>query len=105
MVSTTTKLPAGDSLDERDIHAWLEHISETWSSEEMGYLKRACDLAVEIHKEDREYSGESTLRHALSVAEILADMDLDWETLVAAILHDVLPGDHIDSAELERMFS
>ncbi|OOZ35631.1 GTP diphosphokinase [Solemya velesiana gill symbiont] len=105
MVSITTKLPAGDSLDERDIRAWLESLSDTWSAEELKYLQRACDLAVEVHKEEREESGETKLRHALSVAEILADMDLDWETLVAAILHDVLPGDRVDSEMLEQEFS
>ncbi|MES9957618.1 MAG: GTP diphosphokinase [Sedimenticola sp.] len=105
MVSITTKLPAGDSLDERDIRVWLESLSDAWNSEELKYLQRACDLAVDIHEKTLEASGETSLRHALSVAEILADMDLDWETLVAAILHDVLPADHIDAEELERMFS
>ncbi|MET0095155.1 MAG: HD domain-containing protein, partial [Sedimenticola sp.] len=86
MVSITTKLPAGDSLDERDIRVWLESLSDAWNSEELKYLQRACDLAVDIHEKTLEASGETSLRHALSVAEILADMDLDWETLVAAIL-------------------
>jgi GTP pyrophosphokinase len=105
MVSVTTSLPDTNELDERDIRLWLDSMASSRSDDEMARLREACDLAVAIHAQGLEETGESTLRHALAVAEILADMDLDWETLVAAILHDVLPGDHIGPESLERRFS
>jgi GTP pyrophosphokinase len=104
MVSITTKLPEGDSLDAQDIQAWLETLKETRTHDELLKLREACDLAVEVHQERREETGESTLRHALAVAEILEDMDLDWETLVAAILHDVMPDKHLESAIITQRF-
>ena len=89
MVSKTTKLPANEWLDEQDIRTWLQSLSATRDEGDLVMLQKACEMAFEYHKKETEYSGESTLRHALSVAEILDEMDLDWETLVAAILHDV----------------
>jgi GTP pyrophosphokinase len=104
MVSVTTNLPDSDALDERDIRVWLAGLSVKRSAAEMEKLHEACDLAFEIHREGVEVTGETTLRHALAVAEILADMDLDWETLAAAILHDVLPGDQVNLSRLEKLF-
>jgi GTP pyrophosphokinase len=104
MVSITTNLPENDALDERDIRVWLAGLAVKRSAAEMEKLHEACDLAFEIHREGVEVTGETTLRHALAVAEILAEMDLDWETLAAAILHDVLPGDQVNLLRLEKQF-
>ncbi|WP_029133888.1 GTP diphosphokinase [Sedimenticola selenatireducens] len=104
MVSITTNLPENDGLDERDIRVWLAGLAVKRSAAEMEKLHEACDLAFEIHREGVEVTGETTLRHALAVAEILAEMDLDWETLAAAILHDVLPGDQVNLSRLEKQF-
>lgn len=104
MVSITTNLPESNALDERDIRVWLAGLAVKRSAEEMEKLHEACDLAFEIHREGVEVTGETTLRHALAVAEILAGMDLDWETLAAAILHDVLPGDQVNPEVLEKKF-
>lgn len=104
MVSITTNLPENDGLDERDIRVWLAGLAVKRSAAEMEKLHGACDLAFEIHREGVEVTGETTLRHSLAVAEILAEMDLDWETLAAAILHDVLPGDQVNLSRLERQF-
>ncbi|MCW8943370.1 MAG: GTP diphosphokinase [Sedimenticola sp.] len=104
MVSVTTNLPDNDALDERDIRVWLAGLAVKRSTAEMEKLHEACDLAFDIHREGLELTGETTLRHALAVAEILAEMDLDWETLAAAILHDVLPGDQVNLSRLEKQF-
>ena len=104
MVSVTTNLPENDALDERDIRVWLAGLSVKRSAREMEKLHQACDLAFEIHRQGVEMTGETTLRHALAVAEILAEMELDWETLAAAILHDVLPGDQVNLTRLEKQF-
>lgn len=105
MVSITTNLPSNDSLDERDIRLWLDGLAADRSTEEMDMLRRACDLAMDVHQEALEATGETTLRHALAVAEILDAMGLDSETLAAAILHDVIPGDQVDENHLEELFS
>ncbi len=104
MVSVTTTLPQGDSVDEQDIHAWLLSLKAGLSPDAFEKLSQASELAIEIHREQREESGESSLRHALGVADILVQMGLDWETLAAAILHDVLLEGQVEASLLEERF-
>ncbi|MGL4606872.1 MAG: RelA/SpoT family protein [Eubacteriaceae bacterium] len=51
---------------------------------------KAYELAREAHKDQRRLSGEEYVIHPVSVAYILAEMQMDTETIVAGILHDVI---------------
>ncbi|MBC3804712.1 RelA/SpoT family protein [Acetobacterium fimetarium] len=53
-------------------------------------IYRAYELAREAHKDQKRLSGEDYIIHPVSVAYILAEMQMDTETIVAAILHDVI---------------
>ena len=53
-------------------------------------LKRVYELAVAAHQGQRRASGESYIQHPLAVAEILADLEMDYQTIAAALLHDVV---------------
>ncbi len=53
-------------------------------------LERAWQLALDAHSDQRRASGEPYYLHSLAVSEILNSLNLDTETLVAAILHDVV---------------
>ncbi|HVV68089.1 MAG TPA: RelA/SpoT family protein [Gammaproteobacteria bacterium] len=51
---------------------------------------QAYVLAADAHKDQSRFSGEPYITHPLAVACILADMRMDPETLMAALLHDVI---------------
>ncbi|MBK5243592.1 MAG: bifunctional (p)ppGpp synthetase/guanosine-3',5'-bis(diphosphate) 3'-pyrophosphohydrolase [Eubacteriaceae bacterium] len=53
-------------------------------------INKAYELAREAHKDQKRLSGEEYVIHPVSVAYILAEMQMDTETIVAAILHDVI---------------
>lgn len=53
-------------------------------------INKAYGLAREAHKDQKRLSGEEYVIHPVSVAYILAEMQMDTETIVAAILHDVI---------------
>ncbi len=53
-------------------------------------IEKAYNLAREAHKDQKRLSGEDYVIHPVSVAYILAEMQMDTETIVAAILHDVI---------------
>jgi len=53
-------------------------------------LRRAYDVAEELHRGQRRHSGEPFITHPLAVAAILAELGVDTTTLVAALLHDTV---------------
>ncbi|MDX2458003.1 MAG: GTP diphosphokinase [Gammaproteobacteria bacterium] len=53
-------------------------------------LKKAADWASTAHHDQQRASGEPYYSHVLAVAEILKSLNLDYETLAAAMLHDVV---------------
>jgi len=57
---------------------------------ETDMINKAYNLAREAHKDQKRLSGEEYVIHPVSVAYILAEMQMDTETIVAAILHDVI---------------
>ena len=53
-------------------------------------IGRAYDVAEEMHRGQLRKSGEPYLIHPMAVAEILADLGMDEETIIAGLLHDVV---------------
>ena len=59
-------------------------------SDDISLIEKAYQVASAFHKEQVRKSGEPYIIHPLCVAIILADMEMDKETIVAGILHDVV---------------
>lgn len=57
---------------------------------ELKRIEKAYHFAKEAHKDQYRKSGEPFINHPMAVAQILADLQMDATTLVAAILHDVV---------------
>src|SRR3984957_6624730 len=68
------------------------------------WLTRVYELADRAHEGQRRASGESYIEHPLAVAEILAELEMDRETIAAAILHDVVEDTSVTSEEVEAAF-
>src|SRR3982075_1168827 len=67
-------------------------------------LSRAYDAAASAHHDQNRLSGEKFIEPPLNVAGILADLQLDRDTLAAAILHDTVEDTHLTIADLEQSF-
>lgn len=68
-------------------------------------IGRAYDVAEEMHRGQLRKSGEPYLIHPMAVAEILADLGMDEETIIAGLLHDVVEDTPYTSEELASDFS
>ncbi len=73
-------------------------------SDDISMVEKAYDIAYNAHKDQRRKSGEPYIIHPLCVAIILANLELDKETIVAGILHDVVEDTVLTEAELTAMF-
>ena len=105
MVSVVSNLPVDTQLDEQAIDAWIHSIGQRFSKTECELLRDACELTFRVHQGELQESGECTVRYLLSVADILAELGMDHETLAAALLHDSLTSDVIDVELLRERFS
>ncbi|MBD5495719.1 MAG: bifunctional (p)ppGpp synthetase/guanosine-3',5'-bis(diphosphate) 3'-pyrophosphohydrolase [Lachnospiraceae bacterium] len=73
-------------------------------SDDISLIEKAYNLAYEAHKEQVRKSGEPYIIHPLCVAIILADLELDKETIVAGLLHDVVEDTPITDEEIAERF-
>jgi guanosine-3',5'-bis(diphosphate) 3'-pyrophosphohydrolase len=67
-------------------------------------VREAYDFGAEKHHGQKRVSGEPYITHPVAVADILADLRLDADTLVAAILHDVIEDTPTAKAEIASIF-
>ncbi len=84
---------------------WLERVGAGRAPEERALLERALVMASEAHAGQQRASGEPYVNHVIAVADILAGLNMDAETLAAALLHDVLEDSAIDHATLAEAFN
>lgn len=73
-------------------------------SDDISMVEKAYNLAREAHKDQKRKSGEPYIIHPLCVAIILADLELDKETIVAGILHDVVEDTIMTTEGVAREF-
>ena len=71
------------------VASWLDTASGIFAPAEVEVLRSACQLADPLYDGKVELTGAPLLHHALGAASILAGMNLDYETVTAAILHAV----------------
>ncbi len=67
-------------------------------------ITEAFFLAQKAHEGQYRLSGEPYISHPIAVASILADLHMDHQSIVAAILHDVIEDTSIDHATLAKHF-
>ena len=72
---------------------------------DISMIDKAYNIAREAHKGQVRKSGEEYIIHPLCVAIILADLELDKETIVAGILHDVVEDTVMNIDEISEEFS
>ncbi len=67
-------------------------------------IQKAYELAKFSHRNQKRYSGEPYFSHPVAVAEILIDLKLDQDSIIAGLLHDVVEDTNITLAEIEKSF-
>ena len=81
-----------------------DKIEENKLDVNMDKISAAFTLAYESHIGQKRKSGEDYILHPVEVAEILADMRMDTDTIVAGLLHDVVEDTLITLADIEYSF-
>ncbi|MCR4608809.1 MAG: bifunctional (p)ppGpp synthetase/guanosine-3',5'-bis(diphosphate) 3'-pyrophosphohydrolase [Eubacterium sp.] len=83
----------------------IEKIKIYHPSEDFSMIEKAYRLADEAHHGQKRKSGEPYIIHPICVGIILAELEMDKETIVAGLLHDVIEDTAVTKEELAREFS
>lgn len=76
------------------------------STEDKKLIRKAFDVAVDAHQEQRRKSGEAYIFHPIAVAKIVASqIGLGPTSIAAALLHDVVEDSEITVEDIEKMFN
>lgn len=79
---------------------------QTLSDDEKKLIRKAFDVAVEAHKDQRRKSGEAYIFHPIAVAKIVAsEIGLGATSIASALLHDVVEDTDITVEQIEEMFN
>ena len=82
----------------------IRSIRKDHPSDDISLIEKADKVAHEAHKDQKRKSGEPYIIHPLCVAIILADLEMDKETIAAGILHDVVEDTVMTLDELSKEF-
>ena len=83
---------------------FMEYIHTYLTDDECDQVLKAFELADKAHEGQFRASGEPYIMHPLAVADILAHLQIDHITLMAALMHDVVEDTSYTKEDLEKMF-
>ena len=104
MVKSSYNLPGSHVDDEPAIRHWLDGLASHYSAEELERISGACAELTRCRGDRRIETGETHVRHVLSTADILARLQMDYETLIAALLNGCLNQGDLTEAQLVDRF-
>lgn len=79
---------------------------QTLSAEDKKLIRKAFDVAVEAHQDQRRKSGEAYIFHPIAVAKIVAgEIGLGPTAIAAALMHDVVEDTDITIQDIEKLFN
>ena len=103
-VDKSVDTPADFTSPEVLYNKLIETIRQYHPSSDLSDIERAYKVAKEAHEGQFRKSGEPYIIHPLCVAIILADLELDKETIVAGLLHDAVEDTWMTYEEVEKEF-
>jgi len=93
-----------DKMLSGSLKAFLDKAKSTFSEEDFLAVKYACDFGVKAHDGQKRVSGEDYFNHPIAVADILLDMGLDSDTVIAGLLHDVIEDTEVTEESFKSKF-
>ena len=103
-IETQIDKPADFTSPESLYKKLVDIILHYHPSDDITMISKAYELAKKAHNDQKRKSGEPYIIHPICVAIILAELELDKETIAAGLLHDVIEDTAISFEELSDIF-
>ena len=97
--------PAPAALDPDEMYAELEQkIKESGHQMDLGRIRAAYETACMAHSGQKRRDGSPYVTHCIAAADISVDMGLDEDSIIAALLHDVIEDTNLTHEDIARQF-
>lgn len=87
-----------------DLDDWFVELKQYLSASDITDIKKAYELASSAHTGQLRASGEPYFTHSITVAQMLSELKLEGEVIVAGLLHDVPEDTSVTLKEIEQEF-
>jgi len=85
-------------------HQLISKVKQYNNELDENLLQHALDFGTEAHKNQKRKSGEPYFTHPIEVAIILADYNLDTDSIITALLHDTVEDTEVTLKDLEKHY-
>lgn len=102
-LSHSSKSDPSAPYDDR-FHELYDMMVKEYSPEEIQLILQAYHYAKEQHKDQFRYSGEPYIMHPVAVARILFELGMDYQSVIAALLHDTVEDTSTSLDDIRSMF-
>ena len=99
-----SRLPGSSLRPDKGLPQLLETLETYLPANQVEMVVKAYQYGARAHDGQTRKSGEPYIQHPVAVAQILAGMRMDGDTIAAAILHDVIEDTETDVEELAEQF-
>lgn len=83
----------------------ISECEHQYSEEDLSLIQRAADFAGQVHKDSYRISGQTWMEHCLTTAAYIARLNLDANSVAAAVLHDTIETGGTDLETLSSKFN
>ncbi len=93
-----------EDVDLSGLDALTVRLESYLSKEQIGLIRQAYLFAEQAHRGQLRRNGSPYITHPLAVASVLCDIHMDHQSIMAAMLHDVIEDTTVSKAEIVRIF-
>ena len=104
MVQAVAHSSSQIQLPAENVSLWLDSISEGHSKKELALIHKAALFAIDCHQGQVRRSGEAYVNHTFAVAAIVHELGLDFEAIIAALLHDSVEDTDVTLEDIQHKF-
>ena len=91
-------------MPDKTFEKLIETVKTNIPKADISKIERAYNLAYDAHKEQKRISGTPYITHPLAVATIVAGMQMDVDSVCAALLHDVVEDTEYSREDIKNQF-
>ena len=104
MVQAVAHSSSQIQLPAENVPLWLDSITAGHSEKELAIIHKAALYAIDCHQGQVRRSGEAYVNHTFAVAAIVHELGLDFEAIIAALLHDSVEDTDVTLEDIKQEF-